>query len=267
MHNFLSPKVLLSPWLAWLCLAQNAMAVLCLCLSQAWGSSAGLLAPDQVPCVSVPCRLLERMTAVWQEGEVLVSGYEPLCDHTAWQIPPAFKLWLAVTQADTAGSVMLQKILWKSWPNSRGRDPKQYPLPPGICPACPVAGQPGTTTSMHSTARGLAAWAGPKLLSSISDLEMHGFMHSTWEAVKVTRMWTVLWSDIEVYYGRQGSRRVYVRGLGGFLLSASSWLLWGSFFISRLFVFWKLLQYSFKTETRSELCEASRKIYLNFVKC
>lgn len=42
---------------------------------------------------------------------------------------------------------------------------------------------------------------------------------------------------VEVYYGRQGSRRVYVRGLGGFLLSASSWLLWGSFFISRLFVF------------------------------
>lgn len=223
MHNLLSPKVLLSPCLVWLCLAQKAMAVLCLCLSQAWGSSAGLLAPDQVPCVSVPWRLLERMTAVWQEGEVLVSGYEPLCDHAAWQIPPAFKLWIAVTQADTAGSVMLQKILWKSWPNSRGRDPKQYPLPPGICPACPVARQPGTTTSMYSTARGLAAWAGPKLLFSISDLEMQGFMHSTWEAVKVTRMWTVLWSVL-------WSRCI----MAGKALGGCMWGVWVDFYFLHL---------------------------------
>lgn len=195
------------------------------------------------------------------KGEVLAFGYEPLYDRTAWQIPLAFKLWLVVTQADIAGSVMLQNTSWKSWP--------QYPSPPqrlqvsvllapwqgslGALPACPWwPGDWQHGLAPSCTATFLHQWFG--------DAEHGDTAHG--------RLWGLpgcgLCYGVTLRCIRAAKIVGGCWGRGGVCLSASSWLLWSSFFISRSFVFWKLLQYSFKSETRSELCEATRKIYLKF---
>lgn len=228
MHNCLSPKALPSPCLGLLCLAQKAMAMLCLFLSQSWGSSAGLHAPDWAGLVflSLGGSSLRRWLQCGKmKGEVLEFVYEPLYDCAAWQIPLAFKLWLVVTQADIAGSVMLRKILWKSWPRGKGRDPKQYPWPPERFQVsvllAPWQGNPGALPARTQWPGNWQYGLGPNCISAFlhqwfGDAGLH--IQRMGGAVSITRMWTLLWSDIE----QPRLQEDVCGGLGGFFLSASS---------------------------------------------
>lgn len=108
------------------------------------------------------------MIAVWQD-----EGRSPcIC---LW----AF-IWLrCLTDSSSFQALASCNTSWHSWKCDvaknfvkimavwRRERPKTISLTsrevPGVCPACPMAGQPRSTTSTHTVARQLAVWAGPKL--------------------------------------------------------------------------------------------------------
>lgn len=218
------------------------------------GSSAGVLAPG----ISLGVSLRRWLHCAKKKAEVLVFSYDPLYDCAAWWIPLAFRLWLVVT---IAGRVMLPKMLWKSRSRGGGRGQNQYPSPPERLPMSVLLargqGNLGALPAPHggqAMAHGLAPRRPDAPLGQRSgDLGLH--IQHVWGSEGYRHVgFAVVWHR-GVNYSSQGYRGGVSRDFGGGFLSAALWLLGASFFISSLFVFWNLLQCSFKSETRSKLCK------------